>query len=64
MRVMRLKTVYCRPRTTVIDPVKYKYPYLLRNIKIDKPNQVWSRYYLYSYDERVYVLICDYGCLQ
>ena len=42
MRVMRLKTVYCRPRTTVIDPVKYKYPYLLRNIKIDKPNQVWS----------------------
>lgn len=28
MQVMRLKTVYCRPRTTVIDPGKYKFPYL------------------------------------
>ena len=42
MRVMRLKTVYCLPRTTISDPTKYKYPYLLRNIKITRPNQVWS----------------------
>lgn len=42
MQTMRMKTVYCRPRTTVIDPAKYKYPYLLRNLKIDRPNQVWS----------------------
>ncbi len=42
MQIMRLKTVYCRPRTTVIDPAKYKYPYLLRNLDIDKPNQVWA----------------------
>ena len=42
MQIMRLKTVYCRPRTTVIDPVKYKYPYLLRNLPVVKPNQVWS----------------------
>ena len=42
MQVMRLKTVYCRPRTTVIDPAKYKYPYLLRNLDINHPNQVWS----------------------
>ncbi|MFO7657158.1 MAG: IS3 family transposase [Bacteroidales bacterium] len=26
MRIMRLKTIYCRPKTTVIDPAKYKYP--------------------------------------
>ena len=42
MQIMRLKTVYCRPRTTVIDPAQYKYPYLLRNLTIDRPNQVWS----------------------
>lgn len=42
MQTMRMKTVYCRPRTTVIDPAKYKYPYLLRNLKIDHSNQVWS----------------------
>lgn len=42
MRIMRLKTVYCLPRTTISDPAKYKYPYLLRNLRIDRPNQVWS----------------------
>ena len=42
MRLMRLKTVYCRPKTTVIDPTKYKYPYLLRNLPITRPNQVWA----------------------
>lgn len=42
MRVMRLKTVYCRPRTTIIDPAKYKYPYLLRNLEISRPNQAWG----------------------
>lgn len=42
MRIMRIKTVYCKPRTTVIDPAKYKYPYLLRNLEIKKTNQVWA----------------------
>jgi len=42
MQIMRLKTVYCRPRTTIIDPSRYKYPYLLRNLEIQKPNHVWS----------------------
>lgn len=41
MQIMRLKTVYCRPRTTVIDPAKYKFPYLLRNLEITRPNHVW-----------------------
>lgn len=42
MQIMRLKTVYCRPRTTIIDPARHKYPYLLRKLEIEKPNQVWS----------------------
>jgi len=42
MRIMRIKTIYCRPRTTVIDRAKYKYPYLLRYLDIERPNQVWA----------------------
>lgn len=28
MKIMRIKTIYCKPRITVIDPTAYKYPYL------------------------------------
>lgn len=41
MKLMRLVPVYCRPKTTVSDPTKYKYPYLLRGLDIVRPNQVW-----------------------
>jgi len=40
MQQMRLKTVYCYPRTTIImDMARHKYPYLLRNLEITRPNQ-------------------------
>lgn len=42
MRIMGIYAIYCKPRTTVIDPAKYKYPYLLRGLKIIKANQVWQ----------------------
>ena len=42
MQIMRMKTIYCRPRTTVITPGDYKFPYLLRNLKINHVNQVWA----------------------
>ncbi len=42
MQIMRLKTVYCKPRTTFIAPGRYKYPYLLRNLTINRVNQVWA----------------------
>jgi len=42
MKIMRIKTIYCKPRTTVIDPVAYKYPYLLRGLDIVEANQVWQ----------------------
>ena len=42
MRLMRNKAVYCMPRTTVIDAAKYKQPYLLRDWKIERRNQVWA----------------------
>jgi len=42
MGIMGLKTIYKRPRTTVSDPAAYKYPYLLRGLRIDRVNQVWQ----------------------
>ncbi len=42
MQIMCIYAIYCKPRTTVIDPAKYKYPYLLRGLKIIRANQVWE----------------------
>ena len=41
MRTMRLVPIYQRPRTTVPHPGHRIYPYLLRDLTIDRPNQVW-----------------------
>jgi putative transposase len=39
---MGLEALYCRPRTTV-TPRSYKvYPYLLRDVRVERPDQVWS----------------------
>ena len=40
-QAMGLEAIWCRPRTTVPDRIHRKYPYLLRNLKIDRANQVW-----------------------
>lgn len=40
-REMGLETIYCRPRTSVPDREHVKYPYLLRELAITRPNQVW-----------------------
>lgn len=42
MKKMRLKVLYRRPRTSLSDPAKYKYPYLLGNLIVERPNQVWA----------------------
>lgn len=42
MRIMCLKTIYPRPRTTICDPAAYKYPYLLRGMNVTQINQVWQ----------------------
>jgi putative transposase len=42
MRLVRWQTLYPQRKTTVIDPKSYKYPYLLRGLEIDHPNQVWA----------------------
>ena len=41
MATIGLAAIYQRPRTTVPHPEHRVYPYLLRNMIIDRPNQVW-----------------------
>jgi putative transposase len=41
-KLMNLKTIYPKPILTTRDATTYKYPYLLRNLKITEPNQVWQ----------------------
>lgn len=42
MAKMGLQAVYPRPRTSLPDPQHKKYPYLLRGLDIERPNQVWA----------------------
>jgi putative transposase len=42
MKLVGWRTIYCTPRTTKADPAAYKYPYLLRGLKIERRNQVWE----------------------
>lgn len=42
MRLMGLEAIYPKPRTTLRNADHKIYPYLLRNLEIIRPNQVWS----------------------
>ena len=42
MRVMGLRAIYRRPRTSQPAPGVRVYPYLLRNTRITRTNQVWA----------------------
>ena len=42
MRLMRLEAIYPKPRMTVAGAGHKIYAYLLRNVAVTRPNQVWS----------------------
>lgn len=42
MRLINLQAIYPKKKTTIINKKDYKYPYLLNDIKIIKPNQAWA----------------------
>lgn len=42
MRRMGIEALYRRPRTSKPAPGHRTYPYLLRDLTIDRPNQVWA----------------------
>ena len=40
-REMGIEAIYCKPRTSIPDKTHRIYPYLLRDLRIMKPDQVW-----------------------
>lgn len=42
MRQMGLRAIYPKPRTSTGNPAHKIYPYLLRELNINRPNQVWA----------------------
>ena len=41
MRLMGIEAIYQKPNTSRAHPANRVYPYLLRGLVIDRPNQVW-----------------------
>jgi putative transposase len=42
MRVMGLEAIYPKPRTSLKNKTDLEYPYLLKGLSIDRPDQVWA----------------------
>jgi putative transposase len=42
MQLMGLQGIHPPPRTSLPEAIATKYPYLLRGVRIQRPNQVWS----------------------
>lgn len=41
MKVMGMEAVAPKPKTSIPDDNDRKYPYLLRGLRVDRPDQVW-----------------------
>ena len=41
-KLMGLRTIYPKPKTTIRDKASYIHPYLLRGLKTERVNQVWK----------------------
>ena len=63
-RVARLRreigqeAIWCKPRTSIPDDGHRKYPYLLRNLAIDRPDQVWCADITYVPMPRGHAYLC------
>ena len=58
MRKMGIEAVYRRPNTSKPAPGHMIYPYLLRGLTIDRPNQVWATDITYIPMARGFVYLC------
>jgi putative transposase len=57
MRIMGIEAVYPKPNTSRPHPDHKVYPYLLRNLTIDRANQVWAADITYIPMERGYLFL-------
>ena len=57
MRLMGLRAIYRRPRTTTPAKGHRRYPYLLKDLSITAPNQVWAADITYIPMERGFLYL-------
>jgi putative transposase len=57
-REMGQETIWCKPRTSIPDDGHRKYPYLLRNLAINRPDQVWCADITYVPMPRGHAYLC------
>jgi putative transposase len=57
-REMGLEAIYCKPRTSIVDKTHRIYPYLLRDLAITKPDQVWCTDITYVPMPRGHAYLC------
>jgi len=58
MKRMDIAALYCKPNTSRKQPGHKIYPYLLRGLQIDRPNQVWATDITYIPMARGFVYLC------
>ncbi len=58
MKLVYWKTIYREPKTTVSDKTHYKYPYLLKDLKIKSINQVWATDITYIPMKQGFMYLC------
>jgi putative transposase len=58
MKSMGIAALYRRPSTSKPAPGHKIYPYLLRGVKVEKPNQVWATDITYIPMARGFVYLC------
>jgi putative transposase len=58
MRKMEIVAIFPKPNTSKPGPATEKYPYLLRSLDINRPNQVWSTDITYIRLKTGFVYLC------
>lgn len=61
MKRMGIEAIYRRPNTSKPAPGHKIYPYLLRNVTIERSDQVWATDITYSPMARCFVYLCAVG---
>lgn len=57
-RAMGVEAIYCKPRTSIPDKAHRLYPYLLRDLAITRPDQVWCADITYVPMPRGHAYLC------
>src|ERR1700734_4328052 len=64
MRMMGLEAIYQKPNTSKGHPDHKVYPYLLRGLSIDRPNQVWCADITYIPMPKGFAYLVAHGLVQ